>query len=275
MLIDIHAKSSRSPGTKFSADQIAKNAADAGFDGVAFCETLSTAHCKEALAACKKHKIQGFIGVEIPTTRGILLGFAPSIDDFYLAEEWRRVTEVTTPPAEVVISMFQEIGGVVVAARPYDLSIPHNMGDNIFRMDGICAVEVFNTRAKQLQCDFAIEAAAFMNVPTVGGTDPSGDAAALGRYGTFFESKLTKQEDLVEALLGGRCWAVQLGNSPKPKPRPRRDDRGDRGGRSGGRGGSKGGRRDDRKGGRGGGRGGRSGGNKGGGRSGGRGGNRS
>lgn len=274
MLIDIHAKSSRSAGTKFSADQVAKKAADAGFDGVVFCETLSTAHCKEALSACKKHKIQGFIGVEIPTTRGILLGFAPAIDDFYLAEEWRRVTEVTTPPSEVVIAMFQNIGGAVIAARPYDLSIPHNMGDNIFRLDGISGVEVFNTRANQLQCDFAIEAASFMNVPTVGGSDPAGDDKALGRYGTFFETKISNQEELVAALLEGRCWAVQLGNSPKPKPRPRREDRGDRGGRGGRGGDRRGGRRDDRKGGRGGGRGGR-GGNKGGGGRGGRGGNRS
>lgn len=250
MLVDLHAKSSASDGINSDAEAVLRKAKDAGLDAVAFCETLSSASCKTTLAAAEKLGMKAFIGVEIPTDKGILIGFAPTIDEFYLEEEWRQLTEFATPPASAVIQMFDERGGAVIASRPYDLSIPYNMGDLIFTLDNIHGVEVFNTRCEQVQCDFALEAAKFMGVPTCGGTDPKSNEKAMGRYATFFERDADTQEDFVANLRGAEYWAVQFGETPKPKRTPRNDDdkkddrkggRG-RGGRSGGRSGGRGGR---------------------------------
>jgi len=243
MLIDINAKSSISPDVKLSPRDVARQAKEAGLDGVAFCEHLSTSRCKEALEACRAEGIHGFIGVEIPTDKGILIGFAPEIDEFYLAEEWRQLTELTTPPASEILSLFHRIGGAVIASRPYDLEIPHNMGDLIFTLDGIDGVEVFNGRVGRLQSDFALEAASFMNVPTCGGSDtPKKDQ--VGSFATFFAKDFASQREFVEALSEAEFWAVQLGETDRKRSsRSKSDSRKGRGGRGRGRGGRRGGGR--------------------------------
>lgn len=216
MLIDIHAKTSTSPDVSLSAREVAAKARAAGLDAVAFCETLSTANFQATLDACDAEGITAFIGVEIPTDKGILLAFAPELGEFYRAEEWRQLTELTTPPASEVIGLFNRLGGAVIASRPYDLEIPHNMGDLIFTLDGIHAVEVFNGRVGKLQSDFALEAASFINVPTCGGSD-SEDEHELGTFATFFSDDVSTQSQFVEALTSREFWAVQLGQPSRQK----------------------------------------------------------
>ena len=269
MLVDLHTKSAATAGVKANVEQVLERAKAVGLDAVAFADTLASAHCQSIIDAAEEAGIKAFIGVEIPSDKGILIGFAPNIDAFYIAEEWRQLTELTTPPAAQVIQLFDELGGAVIAARPYDLSIPYNMGDLIFTLDNIHGVEVFNTRCAQVQCDFAMEAARFMGVPTCGGSDAKDGTDAMGRYATFFPSDIESQQDFVNALRAGEFWAVQFGATPKAKRAPRDDDddrggrgRGGRGGRDGGRGrgGRGGGRNGKDRGGRDGGRGGRGGG---------------
>jgi predicted metal-dependent phosphoesterase TrpH len=277
MLVDVHAKSSYSKGVGFTAKEVIEKARTAGLDAVAFCETLSTAHCRELLElAAQYDDIKVFIGVEIPTDRGILLGFAPEIDDFYLEEEWRWLTSVATPSAESVIELFESQGGTTIAARPYDLDIPFNMGDHIFTFERLGAVEVFNPRVGEIQNNFALEAAAFMGLSTVGGSDPKADLDVIGRFATFFDQELTTQRQFVEALRDAEYWAVQIGELTQERSsrtaRERSEGRGERrpgqegrGGRDAGRGGSRpsgGGGRDGGRGGKDRGRGGRDGGRR-------------
>ncbi|MBA2661780.1 MAG: hypothetical protein H0U74_05760 [Bradymonadaceae bacterium] len=285
MLVDVHAKSSLSEGVTLSADQVIQRAREVGLDAIAFCETRNTARCQEILdAAAKYDDIAVFIGVEIPTEKGLLLGFVPEIDDFYNGEEWRALTDVTIPSPEAVIALFESKNGAVIAARPYDLDIPFNMGDFIFSFEHIKGVEVFNPRVGEIQNNFALEAAASMGLSTVGGSDPTNSLDVIGQYATFFDSDLKTQRQFVEALRASEFWAVQIGDAnPKKSSRTERAERAssgrssggasrDGGGRSGGAGRDGGGRSG------GGGRdgGGRSGGGRSGGKSGaGRSGNRS
>ncbi|RDV39312.1 hypothetical protein DV096_01680 [Bradymonadaceae bacterium TMQ3] len=260
MLIDLHAKSDISEGVKLSPRQILTKARDAGLDAVAFCETLSTARSADILALARDEfpELNVFIGVEIPTDRGILLGFVPEVDAFYLAEEWRAITYMTTPAAEAVMQLFDKHNGVTIAARPYDLEIPFNMGDHVFTFDRLSAIEVFTPRVGSLQNNFALEAATFMGLGTVGGSDPSDDLDAVGRFATFFDDEIRTQKQLVEALKNAEFWAVQIGDvEQQASNRARRPSKGGSGrGRSaraskggGGRGGSKGGERRSSKGG--------------------------
>lgn len=229
MLVDVHAKTSLSEGVTLSVDQVIQSARAAGLDAIAFCETRNTARCQEVLEiAAKYDDIKVFIGVEIPTDRGILLGFTPDIGDFYLDEEWRILTDMTTPSPESVIEMFEKQNGVTIAARPYDLEIPFNMGDHIFALEGLKAVEVFNPRVGEIQHNFAIEAAASMALQTVGGSDPTNSTDPIGQFATFFKDDVTTQAEFVEALRTSEYWAVQIGDKKvktssrpdRPAPRP-------------------------------------------------------
>ena len=135
------------------------------------------------------------------------------------------------------------------------------MGDLIFTLgQSIHGVEVYNSRVGEVQNDFALEAASFLGLPTAGGSDPKGDAQAVGRYATFFMGEITTQEDFVAALRAKEFWAVQLGDvqvtrstrSSDPFAKRRGGDRrggGRDGGRSGGGGRSSGGRSGGRDGG--------------------------
>ncbi len=229
MLVDVHAKTSLSEGVTLSVDQVIQSARAAGLDAIAICETRSTARAQEILdIAAKYDDIKVFIGIEIPTDRGILLGFTPEIGDFYLNEEWRILTDMTTPSPESVIEMFEKQNGVTIAARPYDLEIPFNMGDHIFALTGLKAVEVFNPRVGEIQNNFALEAATAMTLGTVGGSDPSNSTDTIGQFATFFKEDVTTQAEFVEALRTSEYWAVQIGDTKiktssrpdRPAPRP-------------------------------------------------------
>jgi predicted metal-dependent phosphoesterase TrpH len=210
MLIDLHAKSSLSDDVSVSPRAVLERAADRGLDAVAFCETLSTTYAERVAQLGDDYDLDVFIGVEIPTDTGMLLGFAPEIDDFYRGEYWRRYTDMTTPSAESVIELFHERGGAVVSARPYDHSAQFVMGDHIFEYPGLDAVEVVNPRVDQVHNDFAVEAATYLGTPTVGGSDPRDSIDAVGTSATFFAEDVSKQSDFVEALREGQYWAVEL-----------------------------------------------------------------
>lgn len=211
MLVDLHAKSSLSEDVEISIQGVLDRASRRGFDAVAFCETRSTAYCGEVLDRADDGEIDVFIGVEIPTDTGVLLGFAPEIDGFYLAEQWRRYTDVMLPTPESIIDLFEQAGGAVVAARPYDRGGEFVMGDHIFALDGLDAVEVANSRVSRVHNDFAVEAATYLGLPTVGGSDPEGSDESIGSYGTFFRDEPATQSEFVDALREGSYWAVEVG----------------------------------------------------------------
>ena len=210
MLVDLHAKSSISEGVELSINEVLKAASDNGCDAVAFCETASTAYSRRVVERGKEFDLEVFVGVEIPTDTGILLGFAPELDEFYFAEKWRRYTDFATPTPEAIVELFDDIGGAVIAARPYDRGAGIVMGDHIFRLDGLTAVEVVNSRVDRVHNDFAVEAATYMGLPTVGGSDPSDSGDVIGDYGTFFDAAPANQSEFVELLKDGDYWAVEL-----------------------------------------------------------------
>ncbi len=213
MLIDLHAKSSLSEDVDLSLDDVLGRAVDQGFDAVAFCETLSTSYCRRVLEAGNDYDLEVFIGLEVPTDTGNLLGFAPEIDAFYTAEKWRRYTDFAHPTPEAVVEMFERVDGAVVAARPYDRSSSFVMGDHIFSLDGLDAVEVVNSHVAQIHNDFAVEAATYLGLPTVGGSDPSDSSDVIGSYGTYFDADPDDQSEFVEALQNRDYWAVELGQA--------------------------------------------------------------
>lgn len=213
MLVDLHAKSSLSDDVDLTVDDVLASAASNGYDAIAFCETLSTMYADRVLERAETAEVDVFVGLEIPTDTGVLLGFGPEIDEFYSAEKWRRYTDFGVPTPEALVALFNDIGGAVIASRPYDRETDFVMGDHIFELDGLDAVEVVNSRVDRVHNDFAVEAATYMGLPTVGGSDPRGSENVVGDYGTFFNGSFSDQREFVEALKGENYWAVELDES--------------------------------------------------------------
>jgi hypothetical protein len=151
-------------------------------------------------------------------------------------------------PAREVLAKVRELGGVIVAAHPYDKTIERPSGDFIFTLDGLSAVEGLNARRKGPANDLAIEAADHMNLPCIGSSGAHGSLDELGKAATLFRDTVSSEADLVAQLRAGTVFCVAIGVQPsgdggrehgerrerRGGDRPREGGRGDGGRRRGG-----------------------------------------
>jgi hypothetical protein len=149
-----------------------------------------------------------------------------------------------------VVKRVREMGGVVVAAHPYDKSIERPSGDFIFTLEGLNALEGFNARRKGPANDLAIEAADHMSLPCVGASGAQPTLDDIGKAATLFRDLVASEADLVRQIQAGSVFCVTIGAPPQPQPERRGGDR-HGGERRGGdrRGEARGGERRDRGGG--------------------------
>ena len=267
MLIDLHVHSPATPGCTLQPAQVLARAAERGLDGVAFTDlnSLSAAQALLAMgqggpAVGHDTKLAVFVGVELRTDHGHYLAF------------FADPTKVPEPaqlfgagggkpwPTREVLERVTELGGVAVAALPYDRDIDYPSGDYIFGLKAhLVAVEGLNAQQRPGTNDLAVEASGHLGVSCVGGSSAT-SLAEVGQAATCFADSFSTHAELVAALKSGRFFPVGAGHPPPltdlaraPRLTAERFERSDRGGRDRG---DRGGR--DRRGGRGGRRGGRS-----------------
>lgn len=274
MLVDVHCHSTATEGATLSAREALQRAKALGLGAICFTDrgvNVTAAYVDELRALGREEGVTALVGVEVETDRGHFLCFLP--DPNALANAgWKGADEV--PAAAAVTKWFAALGGLVIAAHPYAREAKYPLGDFLFALSGVDAVEVVNGRLKPEENTLALEAAVNLELSRVGGSG----ALAAGEVGgavTLFKAAVSSESELIQAVKGGETWAVEVGgvvNGPDREPRSFRGRRGDSrrrdGGGGRGRGGRDRGRRDDREGrygGRGGGRG-RGGGGGGGGR---------
>lgn len=251
MLIDLHVHSRFTPGCALGPVDVVRRARQAGLDGVVVTDLNTMDALQEVHAAGAAEGVVALCGVEIATDKGHYLAYFP---------EPSRVPALPqifgTPPWPVaeVLRKVGEMGGVAVAAHPYDKSIERPGGDVVFTLVGLSAIEGLNARCRMAVNDLAVEAADHMNLPCVGGSGARESLDEIGKAATLFREPVRNEADLVAQIRAGTVYCVSIGAEPRPpEPRHDRDDRGGRGGRGpGGYGGRQGG--GGRDGGRGGGR---------------------
>ena len=119
------------------------------------------------------------------------------------------------------------LGGVAVAAHPYDKTLDRPSGDFIFTLDGLSAIEGLNARRPRAANDLAVEAADHMSLPCTGASGALLAIEEVGKAATLFRDPVASEADLVKQLRAGTVWCVALGVSPgAPEPgRERRSDR--------------------------------------------------
>jgi hypothetical protein len=246
MLIDLHVHTHHTPGCPLSPRDVVRRAREAGLDGVAVTDLNSLEGLEEVRAAAREESFLALCGVEIATDKGHYLCFFP---------EPERVPALPqifgTPPWPVreVLRKVGEMGGVAVAAHPYDKSVERPSGDAIFTLDGLSAVEGLNAHRAGPANDLAVEAADHMALPCTGASGALASLDEIGKAATLFRDPVRTEADLVAQIRAGSIYCVAIGVAARPpggggRDRPERNGRGGPRGRGGGpdRGRSRGGR---------------------------------
>ncbi len=244
MLIDLHVHSHHSPGCTLAPRDIVRRAREAGLDGVVLTDTNTLDGLQEIRAAGREEGFLALCGVELVTDHGHYLCYFP---DPAVVPAPPQMFGTTPWPVREVVRRVREMGGVVVAAHPYDKSVERPSGDFIFTLEGLSALEGLNVRRKGPSNDLAVEAADHLNLPCVGASGAHPTLDDIGKGATLFREPIAGEADLVRQIEAGHVFCVAIGASPQSAGRSER-----RGGeRSGGtrhgggaerRGGDRGGR---------------------------------
>jgi len=260
MLIDLHVHSNHTRGCNLAVRDVVRRAREAGLDGVAITDLNTLDALPEVRAAAQEEGFLALCGVEVTTDRGHYLCFFP--DPSRVPAPAQIFGSATPWPVREVLAKVRELGGVAVAAHPYDKTIERPSGDAIFTLDGLAAIEGLNASRRGPTNDLAIEAADHMNLPCTGASGAH-ELADIGKAATLFRGPVATEADVVEQLKAGTVFSVAIGVTPGAAERAdhghdRRDrreggdhrrDRGhdrDRGGHGRG-GGRRGGRDRDRR----------------------------
>lgn len=207
MLVDLHTH--LDPSTLDPA-ALSQRAEELGVEGIAIVGRDSLPDLTSLSAAT----LALFAGAEVSTDRGHYLVFFPEPSTIPSLEAVFGERKQGVWPVRDVVARTNALGGAVVAAHPYDPTVPHPGGDILFTLPSIQAVETVNPRHPAASPNAAIEAAETLGLPCVGGSEAR-TLKELGKAGTLFTRRLDTCADLVVALRSGACWAVEFGTPPE------------------------------------------------------------
>jgi len=211
MLIDLHVHTNHTRGCTATAREVVRRAREAGLDGVAITDLNTLEGLAEVREAAREENFLALCGLEVATDRGHFLCFFP--DPARVPAPAQAFGSATPWPVREVLARVQALGGVAVAAHPYDKSIERPSGDVIFTLDGLSAIEGLNARRQGPANDLAVEAADHMNLPCTGASGAH-ELAEIGKAATLFKEPVATEADLVAQLRAGAVFAVAIGVSP-------------------------------------------------------------
>ncbi len=227
MLIDLHVHSHHTLGCTLTPRDVVRRAREVGLDGVAFTDLNTLEGLEEIRAAGREEGLLALCGVELTTDRGHYLCFfadpvkVPAPPQLFGTTPW---------PVRDVIRKVNELGGVAIAAHPYDKSIERPSGDFIFTLEGLSAIEGLNARRKGTANDLAVEAADHMNLPCTGASGSQDSLDEIGKAATLFRGLVRNEADLVAQIRAGAVFCVSIGVTPRPPEVAGHRDRGGEGG---------------------------------------------
>jgi hypothetical protein len=235
MLIDLHVHSHHTRGCTLAPRDVLRRAKETGLDAVAFTDLNTLDGLEEIRQAGRDEGLLALCGVEVATDHGHYLCFFP--DPAQVPAPPQLFGSATPWPVRDVLAKVKDLGGVAIAAHPYDKTVERPSGDVIFTLDGLSAVEGLNTRRKGPANDLAVEAADHMNLPCTGASGALGSLDEIGRAATLFRDPVASEAEVVQQLRAGTVYCVAIGVVPgaaeggraERRDRGEHRERGDRG----------------------------------------------
>ena len=198
MWIDTHCH------TKFSYDNwlepldLIRRAKALGLDGVCITEHYSYEASEAVEQMGRDEGLLVLRGVEIATDRGHLLAYGVTDDGWNV---WGRDNYLPLPE---VIERINELGGVCVPAHPFREIGLSSLCEGLFELTGIAGVETHNGGNRDLDNDFAQQAATHLQLPSLGGSDCH-KVEAVGRCATEFTQPVADMAGFIAAVKRGAC----------------------------------------------------------------------
>lgn len=214
MLVDLHVHAGDGA---LDFEAVLARAPSLGLEGVVFVGDDRLPDVR----AVRGRAVRAFAAAEVTTDRGHYLVFLPEPDAL------PPLTELLGPRTDAgfsirdVLARVRALGGAVVAAHPYDATIPHPGGDILFTLPSLAAVESVNAKRGADIAHAAIEAAETLGLPCTGGSDARTRIEDVGRAATLFTRAIDDEAGLVAALRAGACWPVEFGDPPAELSRRR------------------------------------------------------
>ena len=153
MLIDLHVHTRRTPGGVLRPLEVLTQARARGLDGVAFTDLDSLEALPEVRAAASQTGVLALLGLTLATDHGHFLCY------FAAPERLAPVGELfgSGPrPVRAALARVVSLGGLAVAAHPYDKTLTPTCADALFTLDGIAAIEGLHGRSRSGARDRAI-----------------------------------------------------------------------------------------------------------------------
>ena len=200
-IIDLHVHTyPRSKCSVMSVEEAIEEAKRIGLSGICLTEHQVMWEREEVERLIERHGILVLRGVEITTDQGDVLVFGMEL-------ETDEVMEI-----ERLRDMVLKEGGFMIACHPFrgfltfglkELGITVESASKRPIIQNVDAVEVLNSRVTDDENRFALEVAKKADRLITGGSDAH-DIRSVGRYATAFKSPIRTEEDLLQALRGGR-----------------------------------------------------------------------
>ncbi|MBI5206434.1 MAG: PHP domain-containing protein [Candidatus Firestonebacteria bacterium] len=197
MKIDMHVHSIFSGDSTLEPRAMINRAKEIGLNAICITDHHSFLASQMLDSIAQKENFKIFRGAEYHTSHGHLLVFGIYDDSF---NSGRYL------PIQDVIDKVQSDGGIAIPSHPYHKGYSHYLGDYVFKLKKIYALEIINAKIIDEENEMAQKASKMLKLPGIGSSDAH-SLEELGKAYTVFDDYIGSMKDLIEALKNGRFRA--------------------------------------------------------------------
>ena len=198
MWIDTHCHTKYSYDNWLEPLDLIRRAKALGLDGAVITEHYSYEASAPVEQVGRDEGLLVLRGVEIATDRGHLLAYGVEDDGWNI---WGRDSYL---PLEEVIARINDLGGICAPAHPFRNVGVASLMEGLLELKDIAAVESHNGVNAESDNALAIQAAAALELPTLGGSDCH-KTLAVGRCATEFSQPVHDMKSFIAAVKAGAC----------------------------------------------------------------------
>lgn len=203
MLIDLHVHSKHLNGSSLEPKEIIARLKNTPVDGLVFTNSGYHNDYEELRNYGKELGVVVLFGAEVTTDKGNMLIYLPKPEDLTHFNGANFSIDET-------IKMVNDLQGAIVAAHPYRKDIDKPLGDGLFNIEGLTAIEVESGYSDPTANMLAYDAAVRLGIPMTGGSATKNDFENLGAYATIFYSNINTEAELVDKLKNSRYYPVTI-----------------------------------------------------------------
>jgi predicted metal-dependent phosphoesterase TrpH len=198
--IDLHVHTILGGDSLIQPDQLVPRCREVGLDAVCITEHHSYFLSDPFKDISRETGFPIFQGLEYRAAEGHLLLYGIKVEQEEMPPRL---------PMQWVVNWVQKRGGVAIPAHPYQGGMVNGFpGDQVLRLEGLYALEMLNGALSSCRNYLAVKAAIQLGINGTAGSDAHG-LPVLGRAYTRFQTPITSEKELVDALRNGGyipCW---------------------------------------------------------------------